>query len=1049
MFMGNDKRNIKKSRLTVKTVGIWTFLLVFIAFMFVGASNYYQEKRNIIENFQRTSMQIRDSIISQIHYESFSEIVDKEDMSSDIYRSLQEKLNSIRVATSARYLYTAQAQEDGTYIYVVDGLPLSAEDFAYPGTPIEEELFDYMERGLRGESMMSEDFMDTDWGRICTAYFPIYDEGSDVYGILCMEFDMEVSIDYLRRFVLNFAVLAFTVSLLLTALVVLFYGKLRKAQEEAQNAYTDANLRLETILNGISGGFKISRDDEKYSFAHVSEAAAAIQGYTVEEFLQVSKGNLADNIYQSDRESTVDSLKEQEKRNGSYSCKYRVLHKDGSVKWVVDSGKRIVNENGETLYYSLYQDVTDFEEQNHELRKTMAMLDQERRQYRDALTNRCEYSYAFDVTEGLIYNEFTAQSGVNLIRELGLPLPVSFDLMNQKWTETKNPRMRSAEMRELLKCDTIRKRFQNGERTVEIEYYSPEAETYTRVTTLLSQNEQNGHIQGFVIGNDITELRKAEEQKKWELLEAKKALEEAYERANYANAAKSDFLSNMSHDIRTPMNAIIGMTAIAATNLDDRERVSDCLNKISISSKHLLGLINEILDMSKIESGKMDLRQEEFSLADLIDNLITMSKTQAEEKQHELSISTWGIVHEKVVGDAQRLLQALMNLMSNAIKYTPDGGRIQVNISEKRTNRPKIGCYEFIFEDNGIGMEEEYLEHLFEPFSRADDSRVRKMQGTGLGMPITKNIIQMMNGSIQVESSLGKGTKFTVTVFMKLQDAVSEVSYQELVDLPILVVDDEEIACEATCEILRQLGMKGEWVLSGREAVERAVARHNAQDDFFALILDWKMPEMDGVATAREIRRQIGEDIPIIILSAYDWSDIEAEAREAGVNAFICKPLFKSRVVQTFRCLLGHEEEQKRTATLDEFSEDEFAGKHALLAEDNEINAEIASEIFGMMGLEVDWVQNGKEAVDTVAAAEAGSYDVIFMDIQMPVMNGYEATKAIRALPGEYAKDVPIIAMTANAFAEDVQAAHNAGMNEHITKPLDLEQLMQALKKWL
>jgi signal transduction histidine kinase/CheY-like chemotaxis protein len=547
----------------------------------------------------------------------------------------------------------------------------------------------------------------------------------------------------------------------------------------------------------------------------------------------------------------------------------------------------------------------------------------------------------------------------------------------------------------------------------------------------------------IVLGfRDIDELMRAEMRQN-ELLQA------ALERAEAANQAKSAFLSNMSHDIRTPMNGIIGMTAIAGTHLEDSEKVADCLQKITVASKHLLGLINEVLDMSKIESGKVDLMEEAFNLSDLIDNVLTMSKAQIKAHNHEIEVNIKDVKHEKVIGDNMRVQQVFMNLMSNAIKYTPDGGKIVVTISEKTVTQKKTAFYEVIFEDNGIGMTKEFLKEIFNPFARSDDKRVRNVQGTGLGMSISRNIVRMMGGDIQVESELNVGSKFTITFFLKLQDE-EEVNYSEFIDLPVLVADDDKVSCESACSILNEMGMKSEWVLSGTEAVECVVDHHGRGRDFFAVILDWKMPEMDGVATARAIRKVIGDEVPIIIISAYDWSDIEQEAREAGVNAFIGKPLFKSRVLKLFNDLVGGtKEKEEETTALGDFEKIDLNGKRVLLVEDNELNAEIANEILEMTGLEVDWEKNGAEAVERITEVEDGYYDLVLMDIQMPVMNGYEATKAIRALGRKYTKKLPIIAMTANAFAEDVHAAEDAGMNAHISKPIDLNALADVLDKWV
>lgn len=656
----------------------------------------------------------------------------------------------------------------------------------------------------------------------------------------------------------------------------------------------------------------------------------------------------------------------------------------------------------------------------------------------------------------MIRDRFITKHGIDIIKELGYEYPVAFDVLNKGFISKYKVKVLNRENARIFTTDGLIREFKNGNTNVVTEYYSPVTDRYTRATALLSEDEPTGHIYAVIIADDITEEKKREEsqineiiQAKEELLALNEALKTAYEAASKANMAKTNFLANMSHDIRTPLNAIIGMTAIAGTHLDDRERVTDCLSKITVSSRHLLGLVNEVLDMSKIESGKLDLNDEAFSISEVVDNLLTMMKPQIDAKKHDLKVSISGIIHEKVIGDCQRLEQIFTNLMSNAIKYTPDGGKISLKITEKPMNKPKLGCYEFIFEDNGIGMDEEFQKHFFEPFERATDSRVDKIQGTGLGMAITKNVVQMMNGSIDLESKLNEGTKITVTVLLKLQNENEEISYEEFVDLPVLVADDDKDACETTCMVLSELGMKGEWVLSGEEAVKKVVLRHEKNDDFFAVIFDWKMPEMDGIEATRQIRKLVGNEVPIIIISAYDWSDIEAEAREAGANAFISKPLFKSRVAYVFSTLLGCEKKEEEKHSLDKIFKDNFVGKRALLVEDNDINAEIAIEVFKMAGLEVDLAKNGREGLDIMSTIEDGYYDIVFMDIQMPIMNGYETAVAIRALPGHYPKNVPIIAMTANTFSEDIKAAIRVGMNEHVAKPFNFKQIMEVLNKWL
>ena len=418
-----------------------------------------------------------------------------------------------------------------------------------------------------------------------------------------------------------------------------------------------------------------------------------------------------------------------------------------------------------------------------------------------------------------------------------------------------------------------------------------------------------------------------------------------------------------------------------------------------------------------------------------------------DEHKHNFDIHINHIEHEDVCGDSLRIQQVFVNLMSNAIKYTPDGGNIIFSIEEKPNGFSELGCYEFTIEDNGIGMSPEFQKIMFDPFSRADDHRTTRVQGTGLGMAISRNIVNLMNGTIKVDSTLHKGTKITVTIYLELQKKEKEQD-RDLMNLPVLVVDDDKTCCESTIATLKEIGITGEWVLSGKEAVERCYARHELKNDYFAVILDWKMPEMDGIETARQIRKRIGKEITIIVLTSYEFSKIEEEAKAAGVDAFIAKPLFRSRLTATLRQFTSGRKENTARNDLEKLSEADYTGKRILLVDDNELNREIGVEILRMTGAEVETAENGKIAVEKVEASPKGSYDLIFMDIQMPVMNGYEATAAIRSLHGEKGK-VPIVAMTANAFAEDVQLAKNTGMNGHIAKPLDMNKLNDVLESLL
>ena len=592
----------------------------------------------------------------------------------------------------------------------------------------------------------------------------------------------------------------------------------------------------------------------------------------------------------------------------------------------------------------------------------------------------------------------------------------------------------------LFSPENIRRNLQGENDIYKFEYCSIDENTYKIGSFIPLEWDGTKLVKALLASMNVSQEKKAE-------IESHKALKEAYRAAENASRAKTEFLSNMSHDIRTPMNAIVGLTAIAGANIESQDRVVECLGKITKSSRHLLGLINEVLDMARIESGRISLAEEDFSLPELVDNLLTLTKPAIDEHHHQLEVHVEHIEHEAVCGDSLRIQQVFVNLMSNAVKYTPDGGNITLTIKEKPNGFSELGCYEFSIEDNGVGMTPEFQKIMFEPFSRADDHRTTKVQGTGLGMAIARNIVNLMNGDIQVESAPNKGTKITVTVYLKLQENEKEQE-KELLDLPVLVVDDDKTCCESTVATLQEIGIAGEWVLTGKEAVERCYARHETNSDYFAVILDWKMPEMDGIATARKIRERVGEDVTIIILTSFDFSEIEEEARAVGVNAFMAKPLFRSRLTATLRQFKSEKKEENARNYLEDFAKENYAGKRILLVEDNELNREIATEIIGMTGVTIDRAENGKIAVEKVMEAPEKWYDLIFMDIQMPIMNGYEATAAIRALAGSRGK-VPIIAMTANAFAEDVQLAKNTGMNEHIAKPLDLNKLNDVLKQWL
>jgi signal transduction histidine kinase/CheY-like chemotaxis protein len=583
---------------------------------------------------------------------------------------------------------------------------------------------------------------------------------------------------------------------------------------------------------------------------------------------------------------------------------------------------------------------------------------------------------------------------------------------------------------------TLQKRLY-GQKELTLNFAQKNGE-FSQLEIIPAQYDANKNPTHVILAmKDITQETK-------ETLKTQSALQEAFLSAKRANNAKTDFLSRMSHDIRTPLNAIIGMTVIAGTHIDDKMRIVDCLSKITSSSRHLLSLINNVLDMSKIESGNMKLNETDFNLATLVDSLMQICQPSISSRKHDVSVLIKDVQHEDVIGDNLRLQQVFVNLMSNAIKYTPSGGKITLTIKEKNCNNPLLGFYEFIIEDTGIGMPPEFLQNIFEPFSRVEDNRTNKVQGTGLGMAITNTIVQMMGGTIQVESELNKGSRFTVSVTLKLQNT-SPQKCEALAGLRVLVVDDEQMICENTSNILDTIGMRSEWCLTGQEAVKKVVAAHDTVDNYFCVIIDWKMPNMDGLATIKAIRKEVGSLVPIIVFSAYDWTDIEDEAIEAGVDFFISKPLFKSKLTYLFQSIV--QKKYNKNDTQEQSSD--FSGYRILLVEDNELNMEIACEILGMFHLNVDTAENGQVAVNKFSASSENYYDLILMDIQMNTMNGYEATRQIRAMKRTDSKKIPIIALTADAFLDDVEKSKQSGMNDHLSKPISMELLMNCLTHWL
>ena len=579
------------------------------------------------------------------------------------------------------------------------------------------------------------------------------------------------------------------------------------------------------------------------------------------------------------------------------------------------------------------------------------------------------------------------------------------------------------------------------EQSYDIEYqvFRSGGKKWIRVTVVTVEMGMDGCPDSvLVLLQDITK-NKEKEREHEEMMRA-------YELSERANQAKTTFLNNMSHDIRTPMNAIIGFASLAAIHIDETERLKDYLSKIMVSSNHLLSLINDVLDMSRIESGRVKIEENECSIPVVMHDLRNILQTDIRAKRMEFFIDTVDVVNEDVICDRLRLNQILLNCVNNAIKYTPAGGTVGVRIIQKENAPAGFADYDFVIRDTGIGMSQEFMAHIFEPFSREETSTVSRIPGTGLGMSITKNIVDMMGGSIRVKSKPDVGSEFTISLRFKTANSSQRRGViKELKGFRALVADDSMESCVSVEKMLRTIGLRPEWTTSGKEAVFRAQYAKEQNDPFSVFVIDWLMPDMNGIEVVRRIRMEIGEDVPIIILTAYDWSDIEQEAREAGVTAFCAKPLFMSELYDVLQNA-SQADEQTRCK---EFRAGEFEGKHILLVEDVELNREIAETILIDAGFQVSSVENGQRAVEYMRQSPTGFVDLVLMDVMMPEMDGYEATRQIRRLENQKNAQTPIIALTANAFDTDIQKALDAGMNDHLAKPISIEALYGIMKKHL
>ena len=790
------------------------------------------------------------------------------------------------------------------------------------------------------------------------------------------------------------------------------------------------NHTLETIFNNIECGMMYHSLDGTQVMS-ANQAALDILGYaSLEEMAADGFDMVSSAVVEEDRDGLLEKIKSLKEEGDSVSVEYRVRRKDGEIRYVMGNVK-LMREKEELRYQRFLLDCTARKLQEEENERRQAALvqalsidyrvvcffdlengvgqplrvEEDSRQFMEVFEKKLSFQESME----FYIQEYVCEEDRDMVRQA-----VSEDKIEQGLLEGKqyhvNFRTKGSGVPEYNQMKIVRAGLAEERRSIVLGIRSVDKE-------IRSEMEQRGH------------------------------LKDALMQANRASKAKSVFLSNMSHDIRTPMNAIVGFTSLAMKHIDNRDRMEEYLKKIMTSGNHLLSLINDVLDMSRIESGKIRLEEKACSLPEILHGICNIVQADVHAKQLELHVDTMDIRNEDIFCDKLRLNQVLLNLLGNAVKYTGAGGAINMRITEKAGAPEGYATYEFSIKDNGVGMSAEFVEHIFEPFEREMNSTVSGIQGTGLGMAITKNIVDMMNGTIEVESELGEGSTFTVSFTFQIREKEKEEQdIPELKNCRALVVDDDFNTCDSVSYMLGQIGLRAEWTLSGKEAVLRTKQASMRKDGYLVYIIDWLLPDMNGIEVTRRVRQMMGDDVPVIVLTAYDWSDIEEEAKEAGVTAFCSKPLFMSELRDCLRTVIGLEEAdevEQVSGTV------QFKAGRILLAEDNELNQEIAVEILDSAGFKTEVAENGKIAVEMLEKSSPGYYQLVLMDVQMPVMNGYEAVREIRQLENQKLASVPVIAMTANAFEEDKQEALRNGMDGHIAKPINIEILFNTLNKVL
>ncbi len=849
------------------------------------------------------------------------------------------------------------------------------------------------------ETRMSEEAVQTGEGkRLLTTYkSPLYDYDGSVMGTVGVAIDVTQERAYEQEIV--------------------------NKNRELENLFTTMDCGV--MCHSLDGSRMIS----------VNRAALQILGYESQEALLADGFDMvASSVLPEDRARLEECIKTLSRVGDNVNIEYRVRHTNGDILHVMGNIK-LIEEDGELFYQRFLLDYT-----TQKLREEERRLAEERRQAGlvQALTIDYNLVCVFDLDSGIGRSLRIYECKLGVLEEL-----FSGELTLETCMGDYINRCVYAEDRELMRqiCTRDRLRIELGANSQFYNNYRTQCGDELRYFQMKAVRTGDwSTTRAVVLG-----FRSVDEETRKEL-EQMNLLRDALDQANRASKAKSVFLSNMSHDIRTPMNAIIGFTALATTHIDQRDQVEGYLKKIMTSGNHLLSLINDVLDMSRIESGKMSLEEKPCSMPDILHGLRSIVQADVHAKQLELYMDAVDVMNEEIYCDRLRLNQILLNLLSNSVKYTPAGGVVSVKVTEKPGAPAGHATYEFCIKDTGIGMSEEFVARIFEPFERERNSTTSGIQGTGLGMAITKNIVDMMNGTISVRSKQGVGTEFIVVVTFRLCTEEREPqTIPELKNCRALVVDDDFNTCDSVSCMLQQIGMRAEWTLSGKEAVLRTRQAVMRNDVYSVYIIDWLLPDMNGVEVARRVRKEIGEQVPIIVLTAYDWSEIEDEAREAGISAFCSKPLFLSELRSCLMSVVGTEEKKEE----DSARKGRTNTGRILLVEDNELNQEIATAILSEAGFQVETAEDGRQAVDLVSQSQPGWYQLVLMDVQMPVMNGYEATRCIRQLENRQLADIPILAMTANAFEEDKQEALRSGMNGHISKPINIEKLLETLNEML